>query len=512
MSSLKVFLQKWGIHCLLLPVFFILHNYNQYYGLISMNVALETLIRIIAICLIFFVLLWIFIRNFNKCFLLITLYASVVLFFGVLQEFIQLTLKWGFVGRYSVLLPLAVLYAAIFTWIILKKKEHKKITLFLNLLLIIFILTDSAILLYTKHTDSLKKNLLTNNSSMKLDSLSKPPSKPDVYFLVFDSYPGTKFLREYMEFDNSPFNDTLRKNGFFVADDPISNYNRTAFSISSNLNFEYLKNINSHTSILPKQYNQAILTTKYSIVPQIFKHYSYDLYNLSIFEFAGIPPIRKETFLVLPEKSILMYNTLVEKIKREVLWNLAEGRFAIPYFKNYFKKTDEAFKAEETNKLNFNNTVIDSVLRIPLKDKESPKFVYAHLYLPHPPFFYDENGKENDFNYVINEETQKNRQLFLSYLKYTNNVILKITNNIIRQSNNTAIIIVQSDHGFRDFDGGPTVPHTFFKNYMAFYFPDRNYNSLYNTMSTINTFPVVLNKYFNFNIPLMQDTSVFLTY
>jgi hypothetical protein len=72
------------------------------------------------------------------------------------------------------------------------------------------------------------------------------------------------------------------------------------------------------------------------------------------------------------------------------------------------------------------------------------------------------------------------------------------------------LIILQSDHGFTDFEGGPSKPALFFKNYSAFYFPDKNYSSLYDTMSNINTFPVIFNKYFGMNIPLQKDTSVFV--
>jgi hypothetical protein len=192
--------------------------------------------------------------------------------------------------------------------------------------------------------------------------------------------------------------------------------------------------------------------------------------------------------------------------------NLLSGKYSIPFLKKIVSKSENKIEAEEIEKRNFNNTVIDSVLNISVKKEDSPKFIYAHLYLPHPPFFYDENGKSNDLKYVITESSQKNKNLFLSYLKYTNKVILKITDNILDATNKKALIIIQSDHGFRDFDGGPDNPHLFFKNYSAFYFSDKNYSTIYDSISNINTFPVVLNKYFNTKFHLLQDTTVFLAY
>ena len=511
MKKIKRFLQNWGIHSFLLPLFFILYNYNQYYGLISLTVAVKTFIQILIFTILFFLVLLMIIRNINKCLQITTLAGAVILFFGVIKDFFQFTLHLQFISRYSVLLPLILIITVFLIRLIARKNDYKKNNLFQNALLILFIFIEGVNLSDSDAT-FLSKNLLTKNTYTRPDSLSTPALKPDVYYLVFDSYPGTLFLQEYMNYDNSLFNAALEKRGFHVIKDPKSNYNRTIFSIASTLNYEYLKNIYSYTRISPKYYNHAKLTIKYSIVPKIFKDYNYTFYNLSIFDINDSPPIRRETFLVLPEKNVLMYNTLPERLRNDLFWHLLKGKNAVPAIQKFFSRKETELAADEKTKLNFNNTVIDSLLKIPLQNKGNHKFVYAHLYLPHPPFFYDENGKKNDFNYIITEESQRNKKLFLSYLNYTNKIILEITDKIIENSENNAVIILQSDHGFRDFEGGPSFPHTFFKNYSAFYFPDKCYSAFYDTLSNINTFPILFNKYFNAKIPMQKDTAVFLPY
>ncbi|MES1217524.1 MAG: hypothetical protein ABUT20_18590, partial [Bacteroidota bacterium] len=259
MKQIKIFLERWGIHCFLLPVFFILHNYIQYYGLVSSDVAIKTLLKILAIFLFFFLLMLAITRNINKSLQIITLLGAVTLFYGVIKDFFQLTLHANFISRYLVLLPLIFISTIILIRLILKKKDFRKINLFLNLLLLIFIFIDGAMLLVFDHSFFLRKNLLTKNTYINLNSLPRPSSKPDVYFLVFDSYPGTYFLKDYMAYDNSPFNTALTEEGFHVIDNPKSNYNRTAFSISSTLNFGYLRNIKSFSPISPKNYNEARL-------------------------------------------------------------------------------------------------------------------------------------------------------------------------------------------------------------------------------------------------------------
>jgi hypothetical protein len=512
MKQIKIFLERWGIHSFLLPIFFILHNYKQYYGLVSGEVAIKTLFKILIIFLIFFLLLWALTRNINKTLQLLTLMGVVFLFYGVIKDFFQLTLHAYFISRYVVLLPLVLISTIILTRRIIKKKDYRKSNLFQNALLLIFIFIDGVMLLFSDNSFFLRRNLLTKNAYTKLDRLPNPSSRPDVYYLLFDSYPGTFFLRDYMDYDNSSFNTALKEEGFHVLEDPKSNYNRTAFSMAATLNFEYLRNIRSFSPISSRDYNHARLTIEESLVPKIFKHYNYAFYNLSVFDIDGTPSIRRENFLTMPEQNVLLYNTLIERLKNDLLWNLVTGKYAIGAVQKMAERKADELASELEEKKDFNNTIIDSILKIPLQKTGLPKFVYAHFYLPHPPFFYDENGKSNDLKYVVTDESLRNKSLFLSYLKYTNKIILEITGKIIQAGGNKALIVLQSDHGFRDFEGGPGKPELFFKNYSAFYFPDKNYSALYDTMSNINTFPVLFNKYFNTKIALQKDTSVFLSY
>jgi hypothetical protein len=510
-KPIKSFLEKYGIHSFLLPLFAILHNYRQYYGLVDADVAVKAFGQLILIFLVSFLLVLAIIKNVNKSLQLITLFGVVYLFYGAIKDFFQLTLHASFLSKYSVLLPALAIAVIILTRAILKKKEFRKTNLFQNLLLIIFILIDVTALIAFDSSYFLSKNLLAKNSRLSLDSLGTIHHSPDVYFLVLDSYPGTTFLRDYMHYDNSPFNEALQNKGFRVLANPESNYPRSAFSISATLNFEYLGKIKSFQPVSPKEYTEATLTVEHSLVPKVFKHYNYSFFNLSIFDIDSTPSLHPEDFLTLPQKDVLLYNTLSERLRRDLLWNLMTGRYAVPFIQRMEKRRQEKMTQEQIEKRDFNNIVIDSLMKIPLQKTNSPKFVYAHVYLPHPPFFYDENGSENDLKTVLDEKSQEDRLLFLSYLRYTNNAAIKIIDGIMQSSGGHAVIILQSDHGFRNFEDALSHPRLFFKNYSAFYFPDRNYSALYDTMSNINTFPVIFNKYFGTNIPMQQDTTVFLT-
>ena len=339
MKPIRSFLEQYGIHSFLLPVFFILHSYRQYYGLVDIAVAVKILGELILFFLAFFLLVLAITKNVNKSLQLMTLFGFVYLFYGVIKDFVQLTLHASFFSKYSVLLPALVIVTIILARTILKKKkDFRKINLFQNLLLIIFILIDGIALISYDNSYFLSQNLLTKNSYFNLDSLSNPQHKPDVYFLVFDSYPGTLFLKDYMQYDNSPFNEALQNKGFRVLANPKSNYNRSAFSISATLNFEYLRKIKNFQRITPKEYTDATFTVEHSLVPKFFKHYNYQFYNLSIFDIDNVPSLHPEDFLTLPERNVLLYNTLSERLKRDLVWNLIVGKYAVPFVQEMAKR------------------------------------------------------------------------------------------------------------------------------------------------------------------------------
>jgi hypothetical protein len=498
-----------GLHSFLLPVFFVLHNYIQYYGLVSVATALKILGELLLFFLCMALLFLFFSRSISKSLLLTTVSGFFILFYGVIKDFFKITLELPFLARYSILLPALLLLMVVLFIHIIRKTDFKRINYFLNLLLFVSIVIDTMVLQCWSSNFFYRQNLMSKQNILKVDGLPATGSRPDVYYLLFDCYPGTDYLREFMGYDNSALDTALTNKGFYVLKNPSSNYHGTALSIASTLNFEYLKGIVPNVPTDSRQYNQAQLSINRAVVPAVFMHQGYKIYNLSIFELAGQPPVYKENFLALPERQVLLYNTVTENIRRDVLWNFITGKLKTPFLQRIVASKSGEIIEEAVAKRNFNNTIIDSLLQIPLLRQGKPKFTYAHFYLPHPPFFYNKNGDTNNIDSVVMPDMMRNKYLFLSYLEYTNKAMLAIVNQILQRSARKPVIIIQGDHGFRDFVNGPVTHELYFKNYSAFYFPDRDYSGLYDSLSNINTFPIIFNKYFNTHIPLQKDSTIF---
>jgi len=158
---------------------------------------------------------------------------------------------------------------------------------------------------------------------------------------------------------------------------------------------------------------------------------------------------------------------------------------------------------------NNNNKLVDLVKKESALQIGKPRFVYGHFYMPHPPFFYDKNGNKKDVKKVYKENDEKFYQAYLDYLVYTNQKAKDLINTIQQNTNNSAVIIFMGDHGFRHTTDTSDLTN-YFQNQNAIYFPDRDYSSLGDSISTVNEFRIVFNKLFNAGFPLLKDSTIFL--
>jgi phosphoglycerol transferase MdoB-like AlkP superfamily enzyme len=138
-----------------------------------------------------------------------------------------------------------------------------------------------------------------------------------------------------------------------------------------------------------------------------------------------------------------------------------------------------------------------------------PKFVYMHVYMPHPPYYFDSKGNLKDEATVFKESSELSLKAYLEYIPYTNSRIKEVISEIKKNTNGNAVIVFMGDHGFR-YPTKELHPDQHFQNQNAIYFPDHDYHLLYDSISGVNQFRVVFNKLFKQNIPLLKDSAIFL--
>jgi len=315
-KQLNIFLRDNPLYLLLLPFFFVWHGYVDFYNLISLSKAAVLIIYYVLGTMGIIFVFWFLFRSIAKASLFSFFVMCLYFFFGSLQDFLLQTFPASFVTKYSFILPfLLAIFILAFIYLKKLKKPLVKTTLFLNVLLFILIMFDATAFI-SKVLN--KNNNLTVNNDLALKSCPHCP-KPDIYLIVADEYAGKIALSNYFNFDNSKFENELRKRQFYVADSSTANYNPTVFSIGSLLNMDYLNT--SSDNLRKTDLALAFKAIRNNSLMTFLRKEQYDIYNHSIFHIAGYPSQIRNSLMNF-EKSPITTQTFLYRIKRDLGYHL----------------------------------------------------------------------------------------------------------------------------------------------------------------------------------------------
>ena len=124
-------------------------------------------------------------------------------------------------------------------------------------------------------------------------------------------------------------------------------------------------------------------------------------------------------------------------------------------------------------------------------------------------FIFNENGSLRSASEVMGGKKGDGTIGYKKQVQYAAEVIKDISGYIQQHNKQNTIIIVAGDHGYRTEEGNKTG-YTF-RNLNAIYFPDKDYRQLYDSLSPVNTFRIVLNKSLLTNFALLKDSSIIVT-
>src|SRR3990172_5328450 len=322
--------------------------------------------------------------------------------------------------------------------------------------------------------------------------------KPDIYYIILDRYAGEAVLKDLYGFDNSEFLNFLTKKGFYIADRSTMNYPQTLPSLSASLNMEY---INFLTDIAGE--NTSDQTFAYPLVDnhkvgQLLKSQGYRYLHLgSWFEPTKVNPLADQNFLMgdlylgldgfSPE---LLETTLFAPVIRRLSSRTSSFDFAI----------------QHRNRILYQFGLLEEIPSL-----AGPKFVFAHILIPHEPFVFDENCGE------ITPTNKLSIPSYLVQLSCANQKVMKLVETILTSSKNPPVIVIQADEGpynmtcpmpkgrfnFKDASDGTLKERFFILN--ALYLPGVGTSDLYSSVTPINTFRFIFNKYFGADLDLLPD-------
>lgn len=321
---------------------------------------------------------------------------------------------------------------------------------------------------------------LANAAPPRTETAISAAHLPDIYYVILDGYGRGDVLQQAYDFDNSEFLNGLRQRGFYVADKSCTNYPGTAFSLSSSLNMRY------HESHNPQEgYKGFARMLRSHEVGRKLRDRGYQLihFNTSFVPTACSDISHRslgEPATWLPGGSRMM---LLQLVRHSVLRFVNGGDRGL-------------FAAQHRRALR----QLADVPAIP-----GPKFTFCHLVAPHPPYVFKRDG-QTDWNI-----DQADRGAYIDQVVYLNQEVTKSIDAILAQSKQPPIIIVQSDHGpgFSRPKPGSTSLEEYVQERVpilnAYLVPDSVRESLYPTITPVNSFRLLLSQCFGFDYPPLPD-------
>jgi hypothetical protein len=444
---------------------------------------------------------WFFLRNWHASGVLATLLMILFLTYSHLYNFISDLQIGGFlIGRHRYLVIVWLVLACLGSWwAIRKSRNYSSLTSTLNLMsLFLLAMAVAQLVLYEVRTNNLPNSEAVQKQETQVPSNVQKPdnsSLRDVYYIILDAYGRSDLLLDALGYDNSDFLGALQDMGFYVAECAQSNYAKTDLSLSSSLNMDYVTALDP--TLTPENTDRVPLWNliKDNRVQEKFRSLGYTTIAFETgFYFSQLSDL---DIFYSPERGgfnefeILYVRTTLLRLLDDAGW-LAR-----------FHYTPEDRKREL---ILFDLEKLEELPAMP-----GPKFVFAHLIIPHQPFVFGADGEP----LVIAEKVHKGQTYYTERdyrLGYINQItfisarIAQVMEDIIENSSVPPIIVIQGDHGPSHYD---KVTRMGILN--AYYFPGAQPES-HSHITPVNSFRMLFNTYFGTDFNLLEDVSYYSEY
>ena len=442
---LLAFLPSWQL---------ILKNYDE---LIFQDILIS--LTIVAVSVIVWIVITKIIKNGNKAALITGVGVGFFFYFGYLQDALDGILIFNIpINKTSVLVIISTIIFIISTIYFVKSRKSFalsiKIANVFAITLILFTLVQFVI----------------------PGALAE---KPNVYHIILDEYTDNEILIKAFNYDNEKFLEFLNKNGFYMPDKSFSTFGSTPDELNLILNMDY--------PINRGWVSDSYQSLKNNKVMSVFSDQNY-----SIIETNSM--MRWKNFSDVDTKLCYDINFINSEFLDQVL------RKSII---RYFLEQHHNDTRRDTVRCTFNE------LSEIASQSSGPKYIFSHIYVPHPPFLFGPNGENviPDHREISGLQSWENTQGYINQLIYATNQVSIVIKNIVKNDPN-AIIIVQGDTGTSTgTDITTTTMKDIYQTHSILYavrIPDVND---FESMMPVNTYRIIFNNYFNMNYEYLEQHS-----
>jgi hypothetical protein len=333
---------------------------------------------------------------------------------------------------------------------------------------------------------------------------------PDIYYIILDGYGRADLLEAYYGYDNSGFVGFLQSQGFLVGSASLSNYSQTTLSLASSLNMSYLDFLTEGLGRCSQSQRALDALIGSSVVRSELEKIGYTSYAFAT-EYRRSEVEGADVFLTPPLRAATPFEAvLFDRSAFSVLGYRQLIPGVAPIIPGY---------AAHRAMVEFDLAQLSDLPREP-----GPKFVFAHLVIPHPPFVLLGDGRPATPTrpYLLRDgnetglTTQEYVDGYVEQVDFINAVMQNLLVRLQEESTTPPVIILQGDHGpgSRLNWEDPRESDTFERHAIlnAVYLAGESDPRLEEDLTPVNTFRIVFNHFFGAAYPILPNKSEFSTW
>ena len=331
---------------------------------------------------------------------------------------------------------------------------------------------------------------LVRELARPIEGPAREPVPPrDIYLIVVDEYANSDVLQERFNFDNRPFEDSLRALGFHVPRVVRSNYLHTLLSLPSLLNAAHLTALEQEVGARANHPGLPNYLLEHGRVVQYLQERGYEYVFFPSDWLHSTRSSAPANVVFRPFRGFDLMRTMNGgEIERRV-----RGLTILSYFDR-----SHTWEAEHVRR------TLDGLAGL-AGTGTHPRFAFAHILKPHDPYVFDHRCE------VMRRQSEDDDVApYLEQLQCMNRLLLATVRRIQAESPVPPVILLQSDHGTKllHATGYPTpgeVPPAAarerFGAFGAYYLPDGGAQAFGDTVTVVNVMGNVLRYYFGAHLP-----------
>ena len=489
------------------PILFLyVHNISE----TSVSQVWLPLVISVAAALVLWAILSLILRSLSKAGLGTAIFLVFFFSYGRLYEVLE---NWGvFIPRHAYLLP-----SVLFIWgycvyfISRAKRDFRTTTRLFNITAVVLI----AINLFNIASYEVKVARLAADlpaESTEQTAAAASPAElsalPDIYYIILDEYARPDTMKEWYDYDNSEFINSLEDKGFFIASESKTRTPNSVEVTASILNMEHLTEV----CYWDEEQRKFIEVASGEAKDFADKTWTELLYHkIGYNKVADFLRALGYQYIVFGDwHDIGKWDSYMEdNADRYFNYCKSDGSSVVTEFVHILWDTTmlrpfyhyiAGSQYESYHRRGVLGT-IEHLKKVP--DIEGPKFVSVHLMCPHTPYVF---GPDGEYIAPVNWFNYEDNQFYLGQYIFISAEIEKVVDALLDKSEISPIIILQSDHGQRPHHLGMVIGGDEWEKILnAMYLPGMDADMLYDNISPVNTFRLIFNHYFGADYPLLED-------